>query len=152
LVARLKDEIAAQAALLKQGELRQQQLERSEAKAKGLEEQVAKLTSLLAESKAEMKTLSMRLAASRTAEANAKVPGSAIKTGAASRGMSAPSEAVQNALAKEDLYGDLTGLIVRAVKRNDTEDTFDCIQTGRNGSTSCFRISQANDPVTYGIC
>jgi hypothetical protein len=34
---------------------------------------------------------------------------------------------------KEDLYSDLTGLIIRNVKRLDDEDVYDCIQTGRNG-------------------
>ena len=35
---------------------------------------------------------------------------------------------------KEELYGDLTGLILNGVKRLDGEDIYDCIQTGRNGS------------------
>lgn len=34
--------------------------------------------------------------------------------------------------AKEDLYADLTGLIVQGVKQNGDEDIFDCIQAGRN--------------------
>lgn len=38
------------------------------------------------------------------------------------------------ALAKERLYADLTDLILRGVKQEEMEDTFDCIQTGRNGS------------------
>jgi hypothetical protein len=37
---------------------------------------------------------------------------------------------------KENLYADLTGLLIRAVKRKDGEDEYDCIQTGRNGSKS----------------
>lgn len=44
------------------------------------------------------------------------------------------SEAAQVAQLKEDLYADLTGLIIRGIKREDEEDIFDCIQTGRNGS------------------
>lgn len=35
---------------------------------------------------------------------------------------------------KEDLYCDLTGLMIHGVKRVDGEDVFDCIQTGKNGS------------------
>jgi Chromosome segregation protein Csm1/Pcs1 len=35
---------------------------------------------------------------------------------------------------KEDLYCDLTGLMIHSVKQVDGEDVFDCIQTGRNGS------------------
>ena len=37
---------------------------------------------------------------------------------------------------KEDLYSDLTGLMIRGVKRSPEEDVYDCIQTGRNGSKS----------------
>jgi Chromosome segregation protein Csm1/Pcs1 len=35
---------------------------------------------------------------------------------------------------KEDMYSDLTGLIIRGVKRTEGGDAYDCIQTGRNGS------------------
>ena len=35
---------------------------------------------------------------------------------------------------KEDLYGDLTGLLVRSAKRDGSREMYDCIQTGRNGS------------------
>ncbi|MBE3045332.1 hypothetical protein IMZ48_22830 [Candidatus Bathyarchaeota archaeon] len=45
------------------------------------------------------------------------------------------SEAIQTAQLKEDLYTDLTGLIVRGVKQGK-EDIYDCLQTGRNGSKS----------------
>ncbi|KAI9167261.1 Monopolin complex subunit pcs1 [Paramyrothecium foliicola] len=133
LVAKLKEDMAAQSKLLKQSESKQQLLDRSEVRVAELEEQVADLTTALTNARSEIKTLSMRLAASRTAEAHAKAPGSAIKTSANGSRM-APSEAVQTALAKEDMYGDLTGLIIRAVKREEQEDVFDCIQTGRNGT------------------
>lgn len=66
-----------------------------------------------------------------------KVPGSALKNKAASTaGINA--DVVKIAQAKEDLYGDLTGLIVRGLQRDGDEDIFDCIQTGRNGSKSSF--------------
>ena len=42
--------------------------------------------------------------------------------------------AAQVAQLKEDLYSDLTGLILRGVERKDDSDVYDCIQTGRNGS------------------
>ena len=42
--------------------------------------------------------------------------------------------AAQVAQLKEDLYSDLTGLILRGVERKDESDIYDCIQTGRNGS------------------
>jgi chromosome segregation ATPase len=43
-------------------------------------------------------------------------------------------DAQKEAKMKENLYADLTGLLIRAVKRKDGEDEYDCIQTGRNGS------------------
>ena len=120
-----------------------------------LQSKIDSLTSSLAEARSEIKSLNLKLAAARNAEAAAnaaaaagrQIPGSAIK-GANSRearlAAAATSEAIQQATMaaqkKEDLYGDLTGLIVRSVKREDGEDKFDCIQTGRNGSKCFLRL------------
>jgi chromosome segregation ATPase len=106
-----------------------------------LQAKVSQLTSSISEAHAENKTLSTKLAANRTAAAavesvNSKVPGSAVKANGGIR-MMGSAEAAQNAQQaqlKEDLYSDLTGLIIRGVKRDAEEDVFDCIQTGRNGS------------------
>lgn len=49
-------------------------------------------------------------------------------------GSAEAAQAAQIALLKEDLYSDLTGLILRGVERGDESDVYDCIQTGRNGS------------------
>lgn len=94
----------------------------------------------LSDAQNENKSLSAKLTAARTAaasaESNARAPGSAKKSAAAIR-MMGGAEAVaaaQSAQLKEDLYRDLTGLIIRNVKREEDEDVFDCIQTGRNGS------------------
>lgn len=38
---------------------------------------------------------------------------------------------------KEDLYSDLTGLLIRDVKLESKKTVFDCLQTGRNGSKYC---------------
>lgn len=109
------------------------QLERSESEREELQAKVDELSHSLSNARSEIKTLSTKLAAARSAEVGVKVPGSALKgnTGGA-RGPSA--EAVQAAQAKEDLYGDLTGLIIRGMKHDENEDIFDCIQAGRNGS------------------
>ncbi len=51
-------------------------------------------------------------------------------------------QAAQAAKLKEDLYSDLTGLILRGVARGEKTDVYDCIQTGRNGSKlSCPHLS-----------
>ncbi|CAM1511113.1 Fc.00g086260.m01.CDS01 [Cosmosporella sp. VM-42] len=125
LISELKEELAAQTALAKQGNQVRKQLQASETKAKGLEETIEDLNGSLSEARFEIKTLSMKLAASRSAEANARVPGSALKP-------SAGGSRTTLAQAKEDLYGDLTGLLMRDVRRDETEDVFDCIQSGRN--------------------
>jgi chromosome segregation ATPase len=90
------------------------------------------LSTKLSEAQAENKTLSTKLAATRTSVA----PESAKKSAAAIRMMGGAevAAAAQVAQLKEDLYSDLTGLIIRNVKREEEEDVFDCIQTGRNGS------------------
>lgn len=53
------------------------------------------------------------------------------------------AQAAQTAQLKEDLYSDLTGLIIRDVKREAEDDVYDCIQTGRNGSKSLDPLSQS---------
>ena len=97
------------------------------------------LTTSLSDSKTEIKALNMKLSAARSVEAPVKVPGSVVKGGGATKGLDA--HAPPNNLAaltfrlKENLYSDLTGLIVRSAKRENGEDVYDCLQTGRNGST-----------------
>ncbi|TVY33975.1 Monopolin complex subunit [Lachnellula subtilissima] len=100
---------------------------------------------------AENKTLSAKLAANRTVaasveSANSRVPGSAVKPNGGIRlmGTVEAAQVAQAAQLKEDLYSDLTGLIIRGVKRETEEDIFDCIQTGRNG-TLHFKLAAANE-------
>ena len=49
-------------------------------------------------------------------------------------GSAEAAHAAQVAQLKEDLYSDLTGLILRSVEMGSEGDIYDCIQTGRNGS------------------
>lgn len=103
----------------------------------------------LASAQSESKALQTKLAAARSTAASlegaSKVPGSAIKGGAANRANAAASaeaaQAAQLAQLKEDLYSDLTGLIIRDVKDKDAENVYDCIQTGINGSKSSCLIT-----------
>ena len=80
----------------------------------------------------EVKSMEAKLAAAR-----AEVTAQEAKAKGAAAARSVPlntSEAQKEAKMKENLYSDLTGLIIRNVKRKDGEDEFDCLQTGRNGS------------------
>ncbi|KAF5659359.1 chromosome segregation pcs1 [Fusarium heterosporum] len=147
LIAELKAELAAQTALAKEsGELRKQ-LEASESKAENLEDTIQNLNKSLFGAKTEIKTLSTKLAAVRSGDSNPRVPGSAIKgAGIANRTAQAEAAHASQAIAqaKEDLYADLTDLIIRGVKQEEAENTFDCIQTGRNG-TLHFKLAVEND-------
>jgi hypothetical protein len=102
--------------------------------------------SQLAAAQSEVKALQTKLAAARNTtatleQAALKAPGSAIKGGGANRANAAAAaeaaHAAQFAQLKEDLYSDLTGLIIRDVKKRDADNFYDCIQTGVNGS-KCY--------------
>lgn len=135
----MKAQLAAQTEVAKEAQRLRQQLETSQAKADELQNQLSETNAALAGAKTENKTLSTRLAAARSAEAAyPKVPSSAVKGNAGNNRLLANAEAaVQQAQMKEDMYGDLTGLIVRGVKREQDEEIYDCIQTGRNGCKFC---------------
>ena len=81
--------------------------------------------------------------------ANARTPGSAFRGRVLGRGnVMGKEEATkaEMAILKEELYSDLTGLILRGVERGDQSDVYDCIQTGRNGSTSSSSLTSPLTP------
>ena len=107
--------------------------------------QAATLSKQLAEAQTERSNLQAKLAAARSASIERQTPGSALKGGQklpVMKVMTTTAEAnaaVQEAQSKVELYSDLTGLLISRVERRPEEqlDVFDCIQTGRNGSTYC---------------
>lgn len=107
-----------------------------------LKEKIAEITTSLSESQAENKTLAAKLATNRAAAVsvesmNMKTPGgnaTHANGGIRMMGTAEAALAAQAAQLKEDLHGDLSGLLIRSVKRESEDDVFDCIQTGRNGS------------------
>lgn len=128
LIAQLREEIAEQSKQIQRVEQLQSQLSASKAEADALNTQLSETDQSLAQAKSEMKILYSKLAVSRHIEPNSK--------GSAAGNRTAPGENNPAAQIKEELYADLTGLLVRDVRRVDKEDVFDCIQTGRNGSKS----------------
>lgn len=92
----------------------------------------------LSEAQNEVKSLTAKLDAARKSvqAPTEKVPGSAMKNqrDLARSQVGGNPEATKHAALKEELYRDLTGLIITSVKRKDGEDEYSCIQTGRNGS------------------
>ena len=102
------------------------------------------LNTSLTETQNENKALQAKLANVRASSViesvhGGKTPGSAIKGKAQARtvmvGSAEAAQAAQVAQLKEDLYSDLTGLILRGVEKGEEDNIYDCIQTGRNGST-----------------
>ncbi|OAA69059.1 chromosome segregation protein [Cordyceps fumosorosea ARSEF 2679] len=145
LIAKLKEELAAQRQASGDTESLRRQLQDSQSNAQDLSDRVAELTNSLAESERQIKALNAKLAASRAAPGNA-IPSSAVK-GNAAKAWTGQSELVHAAHAKEDLYADLTGLIIQGVKQDGNQDIFDCIQTGRNG-TLHFKLGVAGSSST----
>jgi hypothetical protein len=100
-----------------------------------------KLSDSVTAAQNESKTLSNKLAAARASQQpeSKNVPGSAVKprsNGVVLPGTAEAAKEAQLAKQKVDLYSDLTNLIILGMKRNeDEEDVYDCLQTGRNGST-----------------
>ncbi|KKK23926.1 GPI-anchor biosynthetic protein [Aspergillus ochraceoroseus] len=143
LVTSLKTELETQKALGGKSRLLQKQLRERDAEVSRLTSQAEEATSQLAAAQSEVKALQTKLAAARSTAATLesaalKVPGSAIKGGGANRANAAANaeaaHMAQFAQLKEDLYSDLTGLIIRDVKKRETNTLYDCIQTGVNGT------------------
>lgn len=141
LVASLRTELEAQRALGQQSRNLQEQLKDRDAEMARLKTEAEEARSQVAATQAEVKALQTKLAAARSTAASlenvAKVPASAMKVGAnrATAAVTAEAaQAAQLASLKEELYTDLTGLIIRDVKNRETDDLYDCIQTGVNGS------------------
>jgi seryl-tRNA synthetase len=138
LITSLKADLASQSALAKETRTLKKKAELHLTETAGLKAQIAQLKASLEEAQSQNKTLSTKLAANRNAAASVesvhtKVPGSAVKANGGIRmmGTAEAAQAAQTAQLKEDLYSDLTGLIIRGVKREAEDDVFDCILTDK---------------------
>jgi Chromosome segregation protein Csm1/Pcs1 len=140
LVASLKKELAMQAPTVQDARKLKKQIQTQDAEAVQLRKNNTDLSSALTAAQNEVKSLQAKLAAARSssvAAESSRTPARDARAAALSKTNGAnTSEAVQHAQMKEELYSDLTGLIMRGVKRGEDGDTYDCIQTGRNGSKS----------------
>ncbi|KAL9001519.1 MAG: hypothetical protein Q9169_000094 [Polycauliona sp. 2 TL-2023] len=143
LIAGLKKELVTQKALAQESRNLQKQLVSKDADVSKAQALATELSNSLSESLNENKVLQAKMASARTASsmiesANSKTPGSAIKGKVAARtimvGSAEAAQVAQAAQLKEDLYRDLTGLLVLGVEKGEEADLYDCIQTGRNGS------------------
>ena len=141
LIRALKEEIKSHQGLATEcNSLKNRVLALDQAKVK-LEKENKALTLQLQEAQNENRGLSTKLAAARQKSVHGadpigpKAPSSAIKPGPLKGSSSTDGlqEPQLNKL-KEDLYRDLTDLVILGTKVVDGEITYDCIQSGRNGS------------------
>ncbi len=154
----MKKELATQKALAQESKSLQRQIATKDSDVAKAQALATQLSASLSDAQNENKTLQAKLANARSASAtvesvHAKTPGSAIKgKGQARTVMVGSAEAAQGARVaqlKEDLYSDLTGLILRGVERGEESDVYDCIQTGRNGSKYSMTESNAIWPLIF---
>ncbi|KAI9839187.1 MAG: hypothetical protein M1819_003180 [Sarea resinae] len=157
IIASLKKELAAQTTVAQETKSLRKQLQDRDTEMENLKSQVSQLSSDLSEAQNENKSLSTKLSANRAAassvqSSNVRTPGSAVKSNGAGRtimvGSAEAANAAQIAQLKEDLYSDLTNLIIRDVQRGEDADVYDCIQTGRNG-TIHFKLAVSNEGESY---
>lgn len=139
LIASLKKELAeirkTSSATIAESAKLQSQVAALTAENDKLKEEHKATTTSLTESQNECKALTAKLEAARKSNAATdKVPGSAVQKIEHGKSHGANAESVKENALKEELYRDLTGLIITSVKRRDGEDEYSCIQTGRNGS------------------
>ncbi|KAI4835371.1 hypothetical protein E4T44_08613 [Aureobasidium sp. EXF-8845] len=149
LIASLKKELAeirkTSSATITDSAKLQSQVAALTAEHEKLKEEHKATATSLTESQNESKALTAKLEAARKTNAAAdKVPGSAVKKIEHGKTHGASAESVKENALKEELYRDLTGLIITSVKRKDGEDEYSCIQTGRNG-TLHFHLTIATD-------
>ena len=148
LIASLKLELSTQRAQAQESRSLHTQLSSVNTSLAASQANNSNLTTSLTEAQNEIKTLQVKLSArapSATAEtghaASMRTPGSALRGRIPGRGNMMGKEdglKAEIAVLKEELYSDLTGLILRGVERGEESDVYDCIQTGRNGSTCSF--------------
>lgn len=140
----LKKQLATQKELSQDSLSLQKQIVSRDADLNKTQALADQLSTSLSEAQNEIKALQAKLANSRSASTaveslNARTPGGGMggKTPAARTvmvGSAEAAQAAQIAQLKEDLYSDLTGLILRGVDRSYESDVYDCLQTGPNGS------------------
>lgn len=152
LITSLRAELKAQSLLASEASSLRSELSTQTSAATTSASEKKTLQNALTEANNEVKALQIKLAATRSSSTaihsidNVRVPGSVAKPTAQRTLLVGSAEAAKEAqkrVLKEELYSDLTGLIVRDVKRKEEkgEEVYDCIQTGRNGSESLPPLS-----------
>jgi uncharacterized coiled-coil DUF342 family protein len=130
----LKKQLSCQDNISADAKALRRELEAIRAESARQAKEIKSLTSSLQESQNECKVLSAKLTAAR---AQSEPPTSkVINSTTKARGTTpAAHNSVADRQLREELLSDLTGLIVRKIEKGDDgELSYDCLQTGKNGS------------------
>ncbi|KAI9719965.1 MAG: hypothetical protein M1828_006003 [Chrysothrix sp. TS-e1954] len=143
LITSLRSELAEQKTLATQVTTLRNTNADIERKASQLTTDNTALRSTLKDAHNEVKALEAKVATMRPNLASidnghGRAPNSASNNNVARSGFVGNNNDVAKRALKEELYSDLTGLIILDVRRRDEDarDVYDCIQTGRNGTPS----------------
>lgn len=138
LIASLKKELITQAPQVQEAQKLKKQMQNQDNEVNKLRETADELGKSLLMAQNEIKALQAKLVAARAPPVEQSKPPASVKKSSIQRPLAIASaeaaQAAQSAQMKEDLYSDLTGLIIRGVQRTKDGDSYDCLQTGRNGS------------------
>jgi len=129
VIASLRKELATQQAIAAEAKALRTQL----ASAQTENERLSGENKSLKNVQNEVKTLQAKLASTR-AQSESAVNSKTLSNTASNNTKAGKLDDAQVMKMKEELYCDLTGLMIHSIKRVDGEDIFDCMQTGRNGS------------------
>ena len=145
LISNLRAELAAQKANAAESIPLRSEISNLNSWNENLKTEKASLEKALNSAQSEVRTLQAKLQTTRSNSEQRAVPNSAAKNSAKSKQLPTVAEDPHQRALKEDLYGDLTGLIIRSVKKReeDSMDVYDCIQAGRNGSMFETSLDQA---------
>ncbi|KAI5777807.1 chromosome segregation protein Csm1/Pcs1-domain-containing protein [Geopyxis carbonaria] len=145
LIRALQSDLDAQTKLAGESKSLLKQLSNKDAEIKKLESKIKDLNKQVSDSHKENQVLQAKVASAQLVQKG--VPNSAIKPHA--RGMPGKAAAAANAShadidwvtrAKDELFGDLTNLIIVNAKPDGGKRLFECIQTGANGTLN-FKLS-----------
>ena len=142
LVASLRKELAHQAQLVEQSRKSKKETQSQEAEVTRLRSTNEGLAATLTAAQDKVKSLEAKLAAAKAAPPPEPVklppPPPPSKIAVPLRNGNGAQNQIQTQNDKEShmklaLYADLTDLLIQNVKQTEDGDTYDCIQTGRNG-------------------
>ncbi|KAI5854156.1 chromosome segregation protein Csm1/Pcs1-domain-containing protein [Tricharina praecox] len=142
VIAALQADLAAQTALAAESRSLTKKLAAKDAENAKLSVKIAELSKTVATAQKDNQVLQAKLTAAESSRT--QVPGSAMKPGrggvVAMAMAGIAGDHAWKSQVKEELYQDLTNLVIMTIKKDAETHVFECLQTGTNG-TLHFRLN-----------